>query len=279
MPKRKGATPRANRPAPAPGAARVAAESSETAKPWWKKLGPGLITGAADDDPSGIATYSQGGAQFGYGVAWTVLLTYPLMVAIQLASARIGRVTGKGLTENFYTLCPRPVVYGLVALLVVANVINLGADLNAMGDATRDADRRPEGAVCDRLRHRLAAAAGLPALRALRQDPEVADAVSACVCRRRPRRHVSTGRGRSRATLLPELHWQKDYITTVVAILGTTISPYLFFWQASQEVEEIKRVAADKPLRSAPAQAQRTCAACGSTRSSAWAFRISSRSS
>src|SRR3982751_2571190 len=96
--------------------------------PCWKKLGPGLITGAADDDPSGIATYSQGGAQFGYSVAWTVLLTYPLMMAIQLASARIGRITGKGLTESFFRLWPRWAVYGLVSLLVLANVINLGAD-------------------------------------------------------------------------------------------------------------------------------------------------------
>src|SRR6478672_9137148 len=103
--------------------------------PLLKQLGPGLITGAADDDPSGIATYSQGGAQLGYSIAWTVLLTYPLMVAIQLASARIGRVTGKGLTESFFRIWPRPAVYGLVSLLVLANVINLGADLNAMGDA------------------------------------------------------------------------------------------------------------------------------------------------
>lgn len=93
-------------------------------------------TGAADDDPSGIATYSQGGAQFGYCVAWTVLFTYPLMVAIQLASARIGRVTGKGLTESFFRLWPSWAVYGLVSLLVLASVINLGADLNAMGDAS-----------------------------------------------------------------------------------------------------------------------------------------------
>src|SRR5664279_6106182 len=92
--------------------------------PWWRTLGPGLITGAADDDPSGIATYSQGGAQFGYDVAWTVLITYPLMVAIQLASARIGRVTGRGLTEGFARFCPRWIVYGLVFLLVLANVIN-----------------------------------------------------------------------------------------------------------------------------------------------------------
>ena len=112
------------------------ATSTEAARKerWWKKLGPGLITGAADDDPSGIATYSQGGAQYGFDIAWTVVVTYPLMVGIQLASARIGRISGKGLTENFARFCPQWLV--LVALLVVANVINLGADLNAMGDAT-----------------------------------------------------------------------------------------------------------------------------------------------
>src|SRR5664279_2620640 len=114
-------------------AAEAKAEGSAAERPWWRKLGPGLITGAADDDPSGIATYSQGGAQFGFNVAWTVLFTYPLMVAIQLASARIGRVTGRGLTENFARFCPGWIVIGLVALLVVANVINIGADLNAMG--------------------------------------------------------------------------------------------------------------------------------------------------
>ena len=103
------------------------------AKRWWTKLGPGLITGAADDDPSGIATYSQAGAQLGYGAGWTLLFTYPLMVGIQLASARIGRVTGQGLTETFARFCPRWLVAALVLLLLVANVINLGADLSAMG--------------------------------------------------------------------------------------------------------------------------------------------------
>jgi len=102
---------------------------------WWRRLGPGLITGAADDDPSGIATYSQAGAQLGYGVGWALLFTYPLMVGIQLASARIGRVTGRNLTENFARFCPRPLVAALVLLLLTANVINLGADLNAMGAA------------------------------------------------------------------------------------------------------------------------------------------------
>ena len=111
-------------------------KSKDKPDAWWKSLGPGLITGAADDDPSGIATYSQAGAQFGYSIGWSLLLTYPLMVGIQLASARIGRVTGEGLEENFAKLfTARWLVTLLIGLLVIANVINLGADLGAMGDA------------------------------------------------------------------------------------------------------------------------------------------------
>src|SRR5690242_12993064 len=99
------------------------------------KLGPGLITGAADDDPSGIATYSQAGAQSGFGLLWTLALTFPLMVAIQMVSALIGRVTGKGLAKNMVGVLPRQVVGLLVAMLFVANTINVGADLAAMGEA------------------------------------------------------------------------------------------------------------------------------------------------
>src|ERR1700753_2013591 len=100
-----------------------------------QQLGPGLITGAADDDPSGIGTYSQAGAQFGFDLLWTLLLTYPLMTAIQLVSARIGRVTGKGLASNMRAHYPRWLLYSAVILLVVANVINIAADLSAMGAA------------------------------------------------------------------------------------------------------------------------------------------------
>src|SRR5690242_16203868 len=102
-----------------------------------KRLGPGLITGAADDDPSGIATYSQAGAQFGVDMLWTVAFTYPLMVAVQLISARIGRVTGAGLAANLVRVFPRPIVSGLVVLLFVANTINIGADIAAMGAAAQ----------------------------------------------------------------------------------------------------------------------------------------------
>src|ERR1700726_681688 len=100
-----------------------------------KQLGPGLITGAADDDPSGIATYSQAGAQFGYSMLWTVLFTYPLMVGIQMVSARLGYITGKGLAANVKAVFPRPVLYGIVGLLLIANTINIAADIAAMGEA------------------------------------------------------------------------------------------------------------------------------------------------
>src|SRR5437762_4947383 len=101
----------------------------------FQKLGPGLITGASDDDPSGIATYSQAGAQFGYGLLWTMVLTYPLMCAVQLVSAHIGRVTGEGLAKNLTTTFPKAIVTALIAILVIANTINLGADLTAMAAA------------------------------------------------------------------------------------------------------------------------------------------------
>ena len=222
--------------------------------PWWKKLGPGLITGAADDDPSGIATYSQGGAQFGFNVAWTLLLTYPLMVAIQLASARIGRVTGQGLTENFARFCPGWMVNGLVALLVLANVINIGADLNAMGDSVALVVGGfpwiytvAFGVVSLLLQIYLPYDKYVRVLKWLTLSLLAYVGVAFAA-------HVDWMEA-VRRTVLPSIQWSKEYVTTVVAILGTTISPYLFFWQAAQEVEEIKRVAPDKPLRKAPDQA------------------------
>ena len=207
---------------------------------WWTKLGPGLVTGAADDDPSGIATYSQGGAQFGFDVAWTLLVTYPLMVGIQLASARIGRITGKGLTENFSRICPRWLVFVFVSLLVVANVINLGADVNAMGDAAAMLLGGGRGlyAIAFGLVS-LLLQVFLPYERYVRVLKWLTLTLMA---------YIGVGFAAHvdwlaalHSTLIPKLHWQKDYAVTIVAILGTTISPYLFFWQADQEVEEIKR--------------------------------------
>ena len=175
------------------------------------------------------------------------------MVAIQLASARIGRVTGRGLTENFARFCPGWMVNGLVTLLVVANVINIGADFNAMGDsAVLVLGGSPLVYTL------LFGAASLSLQVFLRYDRYVRIlkwltlSLPAYV-------GVAFSAGIDwvaalRSTVLPSIHWSKEYVTTIVAIFGTTISPYLFFWQADQEVEEIKRVTADKPLRRAPEQ-------------------------
>ncbi|MDM0019993.1 Nramp family divalent metal transporter [Variovorax saccharolyticus] len=236
--------------APANGGATPAKQQ------WWSKLGPGLITGAADDDPSGIATYSQAGAQFGYGVGWTLLLTYPLMMGIQLASARIGRVTGKNLTETFARFCPRWLVAALVLLLLVANVINLGADLSAMGDsAALVLPGRPAWYAAGFGIASLLLQVFLPYERYVRVLKWLTLSLFAYV-------GVVFAvdvdwAAALRGTVAPNFHWSREYVTTVVAILGTTISPYLFFWQASQEVQEIKRVAEDHPLRIAPEQAHR----------------------
>ncbi|MBT2323750.1 divalent metal cation transporter [Variovorax paradoxus] len=223
---------------------------------WWARLGPGLITGAADDDPSGIATYSQAGAQMGYGAGSLMLFTYPLMVGIQLASARIGRVTGKGLVGAFERFCPKWLLASLVLLLVVANVINLGADLNAMGDAA--------SLVLPGAPGWYAVGFGIVSLmlqvflpyeryvRVLKWLTLSLFAYVGVVC--------VVGVDWLAATkeiVAPSFRWNRENVTTVVAILGTTISPYLFFWQATQECEEIRRVPEDHPLRKAPEQARR----------------------
>ncbi|WP_409998504.1 NRAMP family divalent metal transporter [Bradyrhizobium sp. SZCCHNR1002] len=214
----------------------------------FRLLGPGLVTGAADDDPSGIATYSQAGAQFGYGLLWTVFLTTPFMIAIQLVSARIGRVTGKGLAANITAVAPRPIVFGLVALLVGANTFNIAADIAAMAESL--------SLVIGGLNHEhaliFAAASTLlqvflpyrryaPAIKVLTLSlfAYVATALMVKV-------PWSTA---LLAAVWPNLSTNADYLLTVVAVLGTTISPYLFFWQASQEVEEMNQGQVDRPLR------------------------------
>ena len=223
---------------------------------WWKRLGPGLITGAADDDPSGIATYSQAGAQLGYGVGWTLLFTYPLMVGIQLASARIGRVAGKNLPEAFSQICPRWLVAALVLLLLTANVINLGADINAMGAAA--AMVLPGHAAWYTLGFGLVSLllqVFLPYRRYVRVLKWLTLSLFAYVAVAfvTDVDWIAALKG----TFRPAWQWNREFVTTVVAILGTTISPYLFFWQAAQEVEEIKRVPQDQALRVAPEQARR----------------------
>jgi NRAMP (natural resistance-associated macrophage protein)-like metal ion transporter len=211
-------------------------------------LGPGLVTGAADDDPSGIATYSQAGAQFGYGLLWTVFLTTPFMIAIQLVSAQIGRVTGKGLAANVKELAPRWLVLALVFLLVVANTFNIAADIAAMGESL--------SLVIGGLNHEhaliFAAASTLlqvfvpyhryaPVLKFLTLTlfAYVATALTVKI-------PWSTA---LLAAIWPKATVNADYFLMVVAVLGTTISPYLFFWQASQEVEEMNKGRIDRPLR------------------------------
>lgn len=221
---------------------------------WLKKLGPGLITGAADDDPSGIATYSQAGAQFGYNMLWTVVFTYPLMVAIQVISAKIGRVSGRGLATNIAAHYPAWLLYWIVGLLLVANTINIAADVAAMGDALKLLAGGPA--------HLYALGFGMvslllqifvPYLRYVRILKWLTLALMAYVgivfVVEIPWQHVIS------KTLFPRMSWKSEYITTVVAVFGTTISPYLFFWQASQEVEEQQAHPKEKPLKDAPGQA------------------------
>lgn len=203
----------------------------------WRVLGPGLITGAADDDPSGIATYSQAGAQFGYALTWTMLLTVPFMAAIQIISARLGWQTGRGLTKSMGQRFPKPVLYALVALLVGANTLNIAADLSAMGAALRLVVHGP--AVCYTL------AFGLGCLIAEVFVPYHRYAgylkfltlvllvyVVAALSLKIPWPAVAW------STFFPAISFRRELLLTVLAVFGTTISPYLFFWQASQEAEE-----------------------------------------
>ncbi|HTR59471.1 MAG TPA: divalent metal cation transporter [Casimicrobiaceae bacterium] len=209
-----------------------------TLRDWLKQLGPGLITGAADDDPSGIATYSQAGAQFGFLTLWTVVFTYPLMVGIQMVSARIGRVTGHGLASNIGRHFPRPVVYGIVALLVVANTINIAADIAAMGESLQLVVGGPPhvyavffGLLCLLLQVFLTYQRYVRYLKWL--TLALLSYVLLVLTIQIPWREVAAH------SLTPHFSLTAAYLTVVVAVFGTTISPYLFFWQASQEVEEL----------------------------------------
>jgi NRAMP (natural resistance-associated macrophage protein)-like metal ion transporter len=212
---------------------------SITDDPRVKQLGPGLITGAADDDPSGIATYSQAGAQFGYNMLWTVLFTYPLMVGIQMVSARLGYVTGKGLAANVKAVFPLPILYGLVGLLLIANTINIAADIAAMGEAMRlllggSAHLYSVlfGGICLVLQVYLRYLTYVRVLKWLTLGLLSYVAVVFMV-------NVEWT-AVARDLVLPHLTLDHNTITIIVAVFGTTISPYLFFWQAAQEMEDLK---------------------------------------
>jgi NRAMP (natural resistance-associated macrophage protein)-like metal ion transporter len=217
-------------------------------------LGPGLITGASDDDPSGIATYSQAGAQFGYSLGWVMLFSYPLMAAIQEISARIGRVTGKGIAANIREHYPLSLLRAIVGLLLVANIINLGADLGAMGDALRLLIGGPSGVyvvafavLCTVLEIFLRYGRYVKILKWLTLSLFAYVATVLVV-------DVQWQEVLYR-TLVPSLVWQQDYVVVIVAVLGTTISPYLFFWQASEEAEDERINPAEHPLTEAPEEA------------------------
>ncbi len=204
-----------------------------------KLLGPGLITGAADDDPSGIATYSQAGAQFGYNMLWTVLFTYPLMVGIQMVSARLGCITGRGLAANIKTVFPRSVLFGIVGLLLAANTINIAADIAAMGEALRlllggsaHLYTVGFGFLCLGLQVFLRYATYVRYLKWLTLALLSYVAVIFTV-------HVDWVTVMSQMAY-PKLVLDHGTITMIVAVFGTTISPYLFFWQAAQEMEDLR---------------------------------------
>jgi NRAMP (natural resistance-associated macrophage protein)-like metal ion transporter len=204
---------------------------------FFSDLGPGLITGCADDDPSGISTYSVASAGFGYGLLWTALASLPMMTAVQLMCGRLGMVTGRGLAGVVRLHYPRWVLWGACLLLIVANVINIAADLGGMADATQM----------------------VTGINSLVWTPVYASVIVGFLFWSSYRQiarifkwmtlvlfaYVFTAffakvdwHQALLATVRPRLEWSREYLAVLVGILGTTISPYLFFWQASQEVEE-----------------------------------------
>jgi NRAMP (natural resistance-associated macrophage protein)-like metal ion transporter len=218
-------------------------------------LGPGLITGASDDDPSGIATYSQVGAQFGYSMAWVMLFTWPLMAAIQEISARIGRVTGHGISGNIRQHYSPWLLYAIVVLLLIANIINLGADLGAMAEALRLLVGGPPhfyvvgfaiGCALLEVFVRYERYVSILKWTSLSLFAYVATALVVDVPWARVVRNI----------FVPTLSWDKNYIVAIVAVLGTTITPYCFFWQSSQEAEDERIDPAAHNLIEAPQEAR-----------------------
>ena len=218
------------------------------------ELGPGIVTGAADDDPSGIATYSQAGAQFGYGLLWTLVLTYPLMSAVQLVSAHIGRVTGAGLASNLRQALPTRLVAGLIAILVAANMINIGADLAAMGAATKLVAGGSQRLLV--IGYALLCVV-LQLFLPYRQYASLLKWLTLSL-------FAYVG-----VVLLVQIDWPDALLglvwprelgaaalLTIVAVFGTTISPYLFFWQSAQEAEELATTGT-RPIRRSPRSAPR----------------------
>ena len=244
---------------------------------YFRNLGPGLVTGAADDDPSGITTYSVAGASLGYGMLWMALATFPLMAAVQLVCARIGLVSGRGLAAAIRRHYPRPFLYVACLLLLIANVFNIAADLSGMADVTH--------MLTGVLTVVSVPVLGLVILlatiyttyatfaRSLKWLTAVLFAYVVTAFLARPDwRQVAV------ATFVPRLRWDSVYMTTVVAVLGTTISPYLFFWQASYEVEA-EKARAGAPWRSGGGRPRTSSATRASTSAQGCSSRTSSCSS
>lgn len=213
-----------------------------------RSLGPGLITGASDDDPSGIGTYSQAGAQLGFGIGWTLILTYPLMVAIQEISGRIGRVSGYGIAGNVCRNFPAPMVWFLIVLLFVANTINIAADLGAMADSLKLLIGGPAilyvilfGTVSVIAQIFFEYKRYVAILKWLTLSL-FAYVITLAVVR------VPWGEA-IKGLLIPRMSFDRTFLTTLVAVLGTTISPYLFIWQSSQEAEEQRIDKTKRPLK------------------------------
>ncbi len=221
----------------------------------FKALGPGLITGAADDDPSGIATYSQAGARYGLDMLWTMVLTYPFMAVFQSICARIGRVTGKGLAANLKVTFPPWVVIGAVVLLLIANTLNIAADIAAMGEAAKlvfGGDRFIFTVALALVS--LVLQVFVPYHRYVRVLKWLTLSLFAYVAVAFAV-HAPWADALHRA-FLPQLKLDSGAALVVVAIFGTTISPYLFFWQCSEEVEDIQTAAGARPLRDDPREAR-----------------------
>jgi NRAMP (natural resistance-associated macrophage protein)-like metal ion transporter len=234
-----------------------AARKEPSGKPLWvylRRLGPGVVTGAADDDPSGIATYSQVGAQFGFAMLWTMLFSFPLMAATQEICGRIGRITGAGIAENVRKHYPRPLLYALVLLLCGANVFNLSADVSAMAAAAQLLVGGPAAAyVVFFGTVSLLLEIYVPYAKYVRYLKWLTLVLFAYVATVFVI-HVPWGAA-LRATVLPSLSLKPEYLLGLVAVLGTTISPYLFFWQASEEAEDVRRNKGESALKNKPEQA------------------------
>jgi len=218
--------------------------STDRVRRFFADLGPGLITGAADDDPSGISTYSVAGASFGYMPLWTALFSFPLMAAVQLMCARLGLVTGRGLAGVVRRYYPRWVLWSACTLLIVANVFNIGADLGGLAEATemmtgiKSYYWTPLYTLL--IISLLFFSTYRQFARIFKWLTMVLFAYIAAAFFARPDWHAVLS-----ATFFPRVQWSSAFLATFVGILGTTISPYLFFWQASQEVEEERALGRD----------------------------------